>query len=74
MSGSVMYTPLLVGLGLRQLSVPASAIPEVKQLCRSVSVEECRAVARRVLEMDSAQQVKAFLRDQLRRMLAQTAA
>jgi phosphotransferase system enzyme I (PtsI) len=74
MSGSVMYTPLLVGLGLRQLSVPASAIPEVKQLCRSVSAEECRAVARRVLEMDSAQQVKAFLRDQLRRTLAQTVA
>ncbi|MFM8577292.1 MAG: phosphoenolpyruvate--protein phosphotransferase [Planctomycetaceae bacterium] len=74
MSGSVMYTPLLVGLGLRQLSVPASAIPEVKQLCRSVSAEECRVVARRVLEMDSAQQVKAFLRDHLRRTLAQTVA
>jgi len=72
MSGSVMYTQLLLGMGLEQLSVPASAIPEVKQLCRSVSAEECRGIAARVLEMDSAQQVKTFLKDQLRRVLAQT--
>jgi len=74
MSGSVMYTQLLLGMGLEQLSVPASAIPEVKQLCRSVSLAECRVIAERVLEMDSAQQVKSFLRDQLRRVLAQTVA
>ncbi|MEO1991870.1 MAG: phosphoenolpyruvate--protein phosphotransferase [Pirellulales bacterium] len=70
MSGSVMYTQLLLGLGLRHLSVPASAIPEVKQVCRSVSVAECRRVAERVLAMDGAREVKAFLKDQLRRLLA----
>jgi len=74
MSGSVMFTPLLLGLGLRHLSVPASAIPEVKQLCRSVSAAECHGIAQRALEMDSAREVKAFLRDQLRRVLAQTVA
>ena len=72
MSGSVMYTQLLLGLGLRQLSVPASAIPEVKQACRSVSVAECRDIAARALQMDSAREVKAFLRDQMRRRLSET--
>jgi phosphotransferase system enzyme I (PtsI) len=57
MSGSVMYTQLLLGLGLRQLSVPASAIPEVKQACRSVSVADCREIAARALQMDSAREV-----------------
>jgi phosphotransferase system enzyme I (PtsI) len=70
MSGSVMYTLLLLGLGVRQLSVPASAIPEVKQVCRSVSVAECRGIAERALEMDGAGEVKAFLREQLRRLLS----
>ena len=70
MSGSVMYTQLLLGLGLRHLSVPASAIPEVKQACRSVSVAECRGVAERALEMEGAREVKAFLSDQMRRRLA----
>jgi phosphotransferase system enzyme I (PtsI) len=71
MSGSVMYTQLLLGLGLRQLSVPAAAIPEVKQVCRSVSVADCRRIAERALGMDGAREVKAFLRDQMRRLLAE---
>ncbi|RLS33664.1 MAG: phosphoenolpyruvate--protein phosphotransferase [Planctomycetota bacterium] len=74
MSGSVMYTQLLLGLGLRQLSVPASAIPEVKQVCRSVSVAECRGIAERALAMDAAREVKAFLRDQMRRLLSESVA
>jgi len=74
MSGSVMYTQLLLGLGLRQLSVPASAIPEVKQVCRSVSAADCREIAERALLMDSAREVKAFLRDQMRRRLSETVA
>lgn len=73
MSGSVLYTQLLLGLGLRQLSVPPSSIPEVKQVCRSVSVAECRSIADRALEMDSAREVKNFLRDQLSRVLPETA-
>jgi phosphotransferase system enzyme I (PtsI) len=74
MSGSVMYTQLLLGLGLRQLSVPPSAIPEVKQACRSVSVAECRVIADKVLAMDGVREVKAYLRDQVRRRLAETLA
>ncbi|MBT6459393.1 MAG: phosphoenolpyruvate--protein phosphotransferase [Planctomycetaceae bacterium] len=74
MSGSVMYTQLLLGLGLRELSVPAAVIPEIKQAVRSVSIADCQAVAKRVLEMNSARDVKAFLRDQKRRLLAETIA
>ena len=74
MSGSVMFTQLLLGLGLRQLSVPASAVPEVKQACRSVSAADCRLVAEKALAMHGAQEVKAYLRDQMRRLLAHTGA
>jgi phosphotransferase system enzyme I (PtsI) len=74
MSGSVMYTQLLLGLGLRHLSVPASAVPEVKQACRSVSVADCRLIADKALTMHAAQEVKAYLRDQMRRLLAHTVA
>jgi phosphotransferase system enzyme I (PtsI) len=74
MSGSVMFTQLLLGLGLRQLSVPASAVPEVKQACRSVSAADCRLIADKALAMHGAQEVKAYLRDQMRRLLATTGA
>jgi phosphotransferase system enzyme I (PtsI) len=54
--------------------VPAASIPEIKQAVRSVSIADCQAVAKRVLEMNSARDVKAFLRDQKRRLLAETIA
>jgi phosphotransferase system enzyme I (PtsI) len=61
-----MYTMLLLGLGLRSLSVPPSAVPEIKQVIRSVSVAQCEVVARRALTMDGAREIEDYLRDHLK--------
>jgi phosphotransferase system enzyme I (PtsI) len=68
MSGDVMYTMLLIGLGLRELSVPPSVIPEIKQVCRSVTLAQCRGAAARALTLDSAHEVDAYLREELRKL------
>ncbi|MCA9270061.1 MAG: phosphoenolpyruvate--protein phosphotransferase, partial [Planctomycetales bacterium] len=67
MSGNPVYTMLLLGLGLRDLSVPPNSIPEIKRICRSVAVERCEEIARRALAMDGAVQIEAMLRDELRK-------
>ena len=67
MSGNPIYTMLLVGMGLRQLSVTPSAIPEIKKVCRSVSIEECEAIANRALSMENARDIKNFLRKELKK-------
>ncbi len=67
MSGNPIYTMLLLGLGLRRLSVAPSAIPEIKRVCRSVSVEQCKAVATRALGMENARDIRNFLRETLKR-------
>ncbi|TWT85500.1 Phosphoenolpyruvate-protein phosphotransferase [Posidoniimonas polymericola] len=69
MSGNPLYTMLLLGLGLRSLSTTPAAAPELKRLCRSVSIPECEAVAQRVLEMESSRDVKALLREELLKRL-----
>lgn len=69
MSGSAHYTMLLLGLGLRSLSVPPSAISEVKRVVRSVSIPQCEAVSRRALTMDSAREVDKFLQEEVRKIL-----
>jgi len=46
----------------------------VKQVVRSVSAAECRAIADKALTMDAAREVKAYLRDQVRRRLDETRA
>lgn len=67
MSGYPMYTMLLLGLGIRQLSVPHSAIPEIKQLCRSVSLAQCEEVAARAMTLEHARDIAAYLREELRK-------
>ena len=55
-------TPLLVGLGVDELSMDAAAIPLVKQVIRSISRAEAESLARVALIARSAQEVRAFLR------------
>ena len=59
MSGSATYTMLLLGMGLRQFSLPPSAIPEIKKICRSVTIAQCEAVARYALTLENARDVKS---------------
>jgi phosphotransferase system enzyme I (PtsI) len=66
MSGSATYTMLLLGMGLRQLSVPPAVIPEIKKVCRSVSIPQCEEVARHALTLEHARDVTSYLREQLK--------
>ncbi len=67
MSGSPTYTMLLLGLGLRRFSVAPSAIPEIKNICRKVTIEQCRAVTERVIHMENARDIKSYLKEELKR-------
>lgn len=69
MSGNPLYTQLLIGLGLRSLSATPAAVPEVKRVCRSVSIPDCERVAKRVLALDSSRDVKTYLREELSKLL-----
>ena len=50
MAANPRLTPLLLGLGLRSFSMAASAVPQVKQVVRSVEIDTCARLARRVME------------------------
>jgi len=67
MSGSPTYTMLLLGMGLRQLGVPPSVIPEIKKICRSVTIDQCEEVARHALTLEHARDVTSYLRGELKK-------
>jgi phosphotransferase system enzyme I (PtsI) len=69
MSGEPLYAPLLVGMGLRQLSATPRKIPEIKRVIRSLRVDRAERLAETALNMETARQVGNFLRDQLRNIL-----
>jgi len=66
MAGASLYCQLLLGLGLRELSMAPKDIPEIKKIVRSTTVAECNLVAHRAMRFDADRQVANFLRDRLR--------
>ncbi len=69
MSSDPKFIPLLLGMGLRQLSVIPQAIPSIKQLIRNVSISECEEHAKKVYQLDLARDIENFLRGELNRFL-----
>lgn len=69
MAGESEFVMLLLGLGLRKLSITPPAIPEVKRIIRSVSIKQCQRMARRVMAFDSDREVLNYLREEVRRIV-----
>jgi phosphocarrier protein FPr len=53
--------PILVGLGVDELSLSLPAIPAVKAQIRALRLDACRALAERALAADSAEEVRALV-------------
>jgi phosphotransferase system enzyme I (PtsI) len=65
MSGNPQYTMLLIGLGLRSFSATPAAVPEVKRVCRSTTIEQCEQVARHARSLDNARDIRTYLKEEL---------
>jgi phosphocarrier protein FPr len=61
LGGDPQALPLLVGLGLDELSMAAPAIAEIKQGIRRLDYPAARALALRALGLDSAEAVRAAM-------------
>jgi multiphosphoryl transfer protein len=55
--------PLLIGLGVRELSVVPATIAPIKRQVRGLDVSTCAALAQRALEAESAAAVRALVAD-----------
>jgi phosphotransferase system enzyme I (PtsI) len=65
MASDPLAACLLIGLGLRELSMEAAAIPEIKEAVRRMTVAECVAIAEDALTCDSADAVEELLAREL---------
>ncbi len=59
MAGDPVITPVLVGLGFHELSMSAVAIPEVKSVIRSMTLEGAQELVAKVLTLPTAEDVRA---------------
>jgi phosphoenolpyruvate-protein kinase (PTS system EI component) len=61
LAGDPAAAILLAGLGVAELSMAPSRIPEVKAAIRATALADARAIARRALDCDDAAQVAALV-------------
>ncbi len=71
MAGDPVNAPILLGMGLNELSMNALSIPMVKKLIRSISIHECRDLTTRAFEMTTAHEIRGCLEQWIRERFPQ---
>jgi len=60
-AGDLQAVPILVGLGVDELSISVPSVPAVKAEVRSRTLDECKALAQQALAQDTAADVRALV-------------
>ncbi len=63
LAGDPLAVPLLVGLGVTELSVDPVSVPSIKARVRKLDYDDCRQRAQSALALESAQAVRAASRE-----------
>ncbi len=61
LASETLAVPLLLGLGVDELSVSVPLIPAIKATIREVNLEDCQVIAQQILSLESAEQVRDAL-------------
>jgi phosphotransferase system enzyme I (PtsI) len=67
-SSDPIYVPLLVGMGLRELSVTPQSILEIKQAVRNLTVAQGREILAHARTLDVARDVENYLREEFKKL------
>jgi phosphotransferase system enzyme I (PtsI) len=59
MAGDIALVPLLLGLGIDELSTAAILVPRVKRAVQSLTIPECRALVEEAFKLDTASEILA---------------
>lgn len=65
MSSTPARSLLLVGMGVRSLSVSPNALPKLKKAIRSVSLAQCEEIAARAMTLEAARDIDLYLLERL---------
>jgi phosphotransferase system enzyme I (PtsI) len=63
MAGEPMMVPVLIGLGIRELSMSAVSVPEVKAMIRATTLSKAEALVERLKKLATAGEVRAMVAD-----------
>ena len=67
MAGNPMAALLLIGAGIRDLSMSPRSIPEIRKIIQKFSLAECRAMLNQAIEFESPDEVEAYMKEHIER-------
>ena len=65
MAGEPLYIPILLGLGLDELSMNALSVLEVKKIIRSMTYKESRELFNSIMDFTTASEIRSFVREEM---------
>ena len=68
MAGEPLFAPLLIGMGVDELSIAATSLPRVKEVIRRVTIKEAQELAAASLHANRGREVLAMLNALLQRI------
>jgi phosphoenolpyruvate-protein phosphotransferase (PTS system enzyme I) len=68
MSSDPKFIPLLVGMGIKRLSVTPHSIPELKEVIRSIDMRQSEEIAAHALGLELSRDVENYLRGELKKI------
>ncbi len=61
MASDPLVTLVLLGLGVRELSMSALAVPRIKKIIRGTSAKQYRALTREVMALSTSEEISAVI-------------
>ena len=65
MAGELMYLPILLGLGLDELSMNALSVLGVKKIIRSITYEESKELLNTIMEFTTAKEIMSYVKKEM---------
>lgn len=63
MAGEPLYTPLLLGFGISELSMNPLAVPAVKSMIRALNFKETQEFVKDAMKLDTAAEINALVKE-----------
>ncbi len=68
MASESIYLPVLLGLGIDEMSMNPVAILEIKRILRSISYKKCKQITKRLFSYSTVDEIKNFLKKETKKI------
>ena len=68
MAGEPLYLPILLGLGIDELSMNPLCILKIKKVMRSIGYRQCRDFVKTIDHLKTAEEIEAFMRLEMKKL------